>query len=151
MSQPQPDDAIRVGTTEREAAAAKLNLAFEEGRLTLAEHDERLSACFEAVTRGDLRALLADLPGAADVVEDGTAGTSIAAKPAARPPVPERTRQELLRAIWLPWAGVSMLVTMIWVLVGDLSYFWPIWVIGPWGAVNLMATLGIWANQRRDQ
>lgn len=153
MSQPQPDDAIRVGTAEREATAARLNTAFEEGRLTLAEHDDRLSACFSAVTRGDLRALVSDLPGSDLPFADASStapASAVVPRPAAKPPANERSQKEMLSAIWVPWAGVAVLVTMIWLLSGDLTYFWPIWVIGPWGAVNVMASLGIWANKRRD-
>lgn len=148
MSQPQPDDAIRVGTAEREAAAARLNEAFEEGRLTLVEHDERLTACFSAVTRADLRALLADLPGDNDL--GATTQSAVVARQPAQPPANERTQKEMLNAIWVPWASVAVLVTMIWLLAGDLTYFWPIWVIGPWGAVNIMASLSIWVNKRGD-
>lgn len=147
MSQPQPDDAIRVGTAEREATAARLNEAFEEGRLTLAEHDERLSACFSAVTRADLRVLVEDLPESIDIAPNEGA---LEPRPRAKPPANERSQKEMLSAIWVPWSGVAVLVTMIWLLTGDLTYFWPIWVIGPWGAVNVMASLGIWASNRGD-
>jgi hypothetical protein len=143
---------MRVGTAEREAAAAKLNEAFEEGRLTLAEHDERLSACFNAVTRADLRALVADLPDGQAVIGESTAA-ALTPRPKASPPAKERSQREMLSAIWVPWAGVAVLVTMIWLLTGiggDFGYFWPIWVIGPWGAVNVMASLGIWANKHTD-
>jgi hypothetical protein len=34
---------------------------------------------------------------------------------------------------------------VIWFLVslttGELIYFWPIWVAGPWGAVNIGLTI----------
>lgn len=139
---------MRVGTAEREATAARLNEAFEEGRLTLAEHDERLSACFSAVTRGDLRALVVDLPG--DDVTSVPSSAVVASRAPVKPPANERSQREMLSAIWVPWAGVAALVTMIWLLTGDLTYFWPIWVIGPWGAVNVMASMGIWANKRSE-
>ena len=38
----------------------------------------------------------------------------------------------------------ALLVTTIWLLTslaGGVHAFWPIWVIGPWGAVLLARTL----------
>ena len=55
-------DPMRVSDAERDRAAATLRQHFTEGRLTLAELDERLTAALTARTAGDLRCLLADLP-----------------------------------------------------------------------------------------
>lgn len=66
---------------------------------------------------------------------------------------PERDRSEVvaarrrkLRAGWTSWLGVSVLVNVIWFaswVAGGSSptYYWPIWVMGPWGAVMVLATL----------
>lgn len=53
----------RVGNTEREAAIAALNQHWQAGRLDPAEHERRTTAAYAAVTKGDLDALFADLPG----------------------------------------------------------------------------------------
>ena len=53
----------RVGNTEREAAIAALNEHWQAGRLDPAEHERRTTAAYAAVTRSDLDALFADLPG----------------------------------------------------------------------------------------
>jgi hypothetical protein len=53
----------RVGNAEREAAVAALNEHWQAGRLDPAEHERRTTAAYAAVTRGDLNALFADLPG----------------------------------------------------------------------------------------
>jgi hypothetical protein len=53
----------RVGNAEREAAIAALNEHWQAGRLDPAEHERRTTAAYAAVTRGDLGALFADLPG----------------------------------------------------------------------------------------
>jgi hypothetical protein len=42
------------------------------------------------------------------------------------------------RAAWASWAGVSLLCFVIWLIsAGAGTYFWPIWVAGPLGAVLL--------------
>jgi hypothetical protein len=55
---------MRVGDAEREATAAELREHYASGRLTLDELNERLDQAFAAKTRGDLNALLRDLPSA---------------------------------------------------------------------------------------
>lgn len=54
-------DNIRVGHSEREAVTELLQSAAAEGKLTLAELDERLEAALQAKTYGDLQPLVADL------------------------------------------------------------------------------------------
>jgi len=51
-----------------------------------------------------------------------------------------------IKAAWASWAGVSVLMLVIWGATwvstgGGASYFWPVWVIGPWGAGMLIWTL----------
>jgi hypothetical protein len=55
---------MRVGDAEREAVAAELREHFASGRLTQDELNERLDQAFAAKTRGDLHALMTDLPSA---------------------------------------------------------------------------------------
>jgi hypothetical protein len=55
---------MRVGDAEREATAAELREHYASGRLTLDELNQRLDQAFAAKTRGDLDALLRDLPSA---------------------------------------------------------------------------------------
>jgi len=55
---------MRVGDAEREATAAELREHYASGRLTLDELDERVDKAFAAKTRGDLDALMRDLPAA---------------------------------------------------------------------------------------
>jgi Domain of unknown function (DUF1707)/Cell wall-active antibiotics response 4TMS YvqF len=52
---------IRASDGDREAAAARLNEAVGDGRLTLQEFSERLDQAYAARTRGELAALTADL------------------------------------------------------------------------------------------
>jgi hypothetical protein len=53
---------IRASDGDREAAAARLNEAVGDGRLTLQEFSERLDRAYAARTRGELASLTADLP-----------------------------------------------------------------------------------------
>jgi hypothetical protein len=55
--------AVRASDAEREKTAALLRRHYSEGRLTLAELEERASASYQARTLGELRVLTADLPG----------------------------------------------------------------------------------------
>jgi hypothetical protein len=62
------DDRFRASDADRDSAVALLRVHFAAGRLTAGELDERLSAALGAKTLGDLRLVLADLPGAGDIV-----------------------------------------------------------------------------------
>lgn len=55
-------DELRIGTAERESAVKILSDHMAEGRLSLEEYEERMSAALEAKVRGDLRVLFTDLP-----------------------------------------------------------------------------------------
>ena len=57
------DDSIRVSDADRDRVAAQLRDHFAAGRITPGELDERLSAALNAKTFGDLRRIMADLPG----------------------------------------------------------------------------------------
>ena len=56
------DDQMRVSDRDRERVTAQLCDSFAEGRLTLEELDERITAALTARTVGDLRRVTADLP-----------------------------------------------------------------------------------------
>jgi hypothetical protein len=56
-------DAIRAADADREAIAELLRKHHIEGRLTDEEYDGRLEQCMSAKTLGELRTLVADLPG----------------------------------------------------------------------------------------
>ncbi len=67
MTESRPDpiaDALRLRASDadRERVAGLLRDAYAEGRLSHAEHDERLTKTYEATTYADLVPLLADLP-----------------------------------------------------------------------------------------
>ncbi|MCW0211850.1 MAG: DUF1707 domain-containing protein [Pseudonocardia sp.] len=62
---------LRISDADREAAAQQLNTAMSEGRITLAELEDRLGIVYAAKTFAELEPPLADLPGAAVVPPQG--------------------------------------------------------------------------------
>jgi hypothetical protein len=56
------DRDVRASNAEREKAVELLQRALGEGRITMAEFEERVAAAYAAKTRGDLDVLTADLP-----------------------------------------------------------------------------------------
>jgi Domain of unknown function (DUF1707) len=56
------DDRIRISDADRERVTARLRDHYAEGRLTLDELDERVTATLQAKTAGELHPIVADLP-----------------------------------------------------------------------------------------
>lgn len=132
---------IRAGDLDRERVAESLRRHFADGRLTSEEFDERLSAAYAARTMGQLADLLADLPpdrAPSAVLRPG--GSIAVGRPGLHP---------VLRAAWVgsvaTYLTVSLLCAFIWLVTSPGEYFWPIWVIGPWGIVMF----GGWLTVRR--
>ena len=128
-----PDPRQRASDADRDAVAAELREAFAEGRLTQDEFEARLDQVHAARTYGDLSPITADLPAPTTPV------------PAVRDDAVAR-RSRTLRAGWASWLGVAVMVNIIWFASwaagGESpSYYWPIWVMGPWGAAMVIATL----------
>lgn len=63
-----PTDRLLASDADRARYADRLGDAFAEGRLTREEYDERLTATMSGRTYGDLKNVLADLPGAGSLV-----------------------------------------------------------------------------------
>jgi hypothetical protein len=73
------DLELRAADADRDRAAAVLSGALATGRLTSAEHAERLDAVYAAKTMGDLAPLTRDLPA------EGGAGRLRPQRPRRRP------------------------------------------------------------------
>ena len=138
---------MRAGDADRERVAERLRLALDEGRLNLHEYDERLQQTYLARTYGELDALLADLPAAPGQLAP-TPTTSTATSrwvPGPNGTYSVATRRWLIET-WQPWVGAVSTCVAIWgvtcLVAGELIYFWPGWVAGPWGAVLLVRTMG---------
>jgi hypothetical protein len=110
------------------------------GRLTLAEYEERLAHVYETKTLGGLAELTADLP----PLHARTPAPAPAASAPARANAcgPWGASRD---SAWSAWLRTALIVLGIWLVTslatGALLFFWPIWVIGPWGAVLLARTV----------
>lgn len=127
VAAPGSDRTIRASDQEREAVVTALGEHTSAGRLTMAEFEERAGAAYAAQTLADLDVLTHDLP----VVRT--------------PPAPTAQRTWVHGAAWSKWFSVSVICTTIYLLSslagGQLHYFWPFWVIVPWG-VSLLFRAG---------
>ncbi|WP_336081450.1 DUF1707 SHOCT-like domain-containing protein [Nocardia sp. SSK8] len=130
----------RASDAERDAIVAQLGTHLADGRLDLAEYDQRVAKVYATTTRDELAVVLSDLPAVATP----------------QPAAPARVRSGKRLPVWQrieagSWLGVSAIVVTIWALVslsaGELTYFWPMWVIGPWGAVLVFRMVTGWESQ----
>ena len=142
-----PEAHLRAADSDRAAVAAVLGRHMADGRLTVDEYDERLSRAYAARTYGELDALTADLPSthrppAVQPVAHGGPDPMRACGPMSGP----WHGHGSTGAAWRSWLRTALIVVTIWAVASiastSLLYFWPIWVIGPWGAVLLSQTLG---------
>ncbi len=137
---------LRAADSDRAAVADLLGRHMSAGRLTLDEFDERLTRAYAARTFGELDELTADLP----AVEAGRPPVPAHPQPAAPVPTGESAIShghgwDDAHSSWRSWLSTSLIVIAIWATISlanwELLYFWPIWVIGPWGAVLLAQTI----------
>jgi hypothetical protein len=144
---------MRAADADRERVLEVVRQGHAEGRLSTPEFYERLDAVYQAKTYEELEKLVVDLPPA------GTPMQSPVPQPAAAVSRPEPVRSSTrmpseLRGLRATWATVVSINLVIWLILaagqGDNPYFWPIWVAGPWGVVNLGITLTWWLNRNSD-
>ena len=135
-----PEPHLRAADADRTAVAEILGRHMSAGRLTMDEYDERLARAYTAKTYGELDQITADLP-----------STDVAPRPAAAPAAPAAPAAHAPGGwdadphSWRSWLTTSLIVLVIWAATSlatwEFLYFWPVWVIGPWGAVLLAQTL----------
>lgn len=150
MSDPVP--STRTSDADRDRVAQLLQEHFAQGRLDHEEFTERLGRAYKARTVDELDLVTRDLPerdlaevrGAAPRREEGA-------------PAPVLTlRDPALMVPWMLYAGVNVLCFVIWLilfLTTEYDYPWFLWVLGPWGIVMGVATVGVLASGRgrRDE
>jgi len=135
---------LRISDAERETIVERLGHHLTAGRLTITEFDERVALVYRATTQDDAGAVLADLPPTPAPTPPRPAGNTVT-----------RLRLPLHQRIeWGAWAAVGSINLAVWALVSlgtmSLIYFWPIWVVVPWGIVLAVRTaLGIEAGPGR--
>lgn len=120
----------RVGDLERDAVAAELAEQAALGRLTVAEHSERVLAALSARTRADLSPLLADLPPAPSQL--------LAARERAA-----RRRRAAAVAVLVPWLLVCSGLWLLWWMLGSDNSWWPVWPTLGWGVPTLVTAHGL--------
>jgi hypothetical protein len=139
---------VRASNAEREAFAHTVSIASQDGRLTVTEADDRLTAIYAATFREELPEIVADLPGDTWPAESNAT------------PMEKPTRSKV-------WNGA--LVTHA-VIVGVLAtgaigawrhsgvpFFWPAWPLG-WLGISVLVHyrirrrrarwLGNWGSRR---
>jgi hypothetical protein len=117
----RPTDLMRVGDADRTVVADQLSAHFAQGRLTVAELDERLAVTWQARTRADLAVPLRDLPAADEApsvprprrVPSPTARIGLAAHAAAY--------VVIISGLWIVWALTAG------------GHPWPVWPMLGWG------------------
>ena len=139
---PGSDPQMRASDADRDATVVILNKAFTDGRLSQAEHEQRMTAAYAAVTMGELTKLTSDLPAISPPPPPGP--------PAVSAHTPDEIRGQYknssIRAQWISWAGLSAFMIAIWLISAfsgdgfELYYFWPFWVIVPTGIFLLVRT-----------
>ncbi len=117
------DDRIRASDADRDRVTAQLRDHFAAGRITPSELDERLSAALSAKTFGDLRHIMADLPGPAPVplqaAQRPQRATPAWAVHPRRPPFPPLILLGLLAALLISGAG-----WLLAILINVMLVFW---------------------------
>ncbi|MGH8775157.1 MAG: DUF1707 SHOCT-like domain-containing protein [Jiangellaceae bacterium] len=139
---------MRASDADRERITAVLRDAHADGRLPQDELLERLEATYRARTYGELDHLVADLP------RPRPPAAAVAPRPVAAPVArPAKGLSGFLTFNWWAWGCAVAINLVVWLLVsignGSVSYFWPMWVAGPWGALLAVWTLA--ENERRNR
>jgi Domain of unknown function (DUF1707) len=118
------DDSIRVSDADRDRVTGQLRDHFAAGRITPGELDQRLSAALNAKTFGDLRRIMADLPGPVPAPL-GAAPPPLRAPPAwavrRHPPFPPLILLVLLAALLIPGTG--------WLLAAFVNVILLFWLM----------------------
>lgn len=125
---PMPE-RMRVSDADRQQVAGHLETAFGEGRLSVADFDDRVRQAWSASTHGDLARLTADLP----------AVRPAAPVPSAPAENPDDTARKLLRG----WFIVTFINVAVWFVIALNEGFtevhpWWIWVALTWPVVALV-------------
>jgi hypothetical protein len=129
---------MRAADRDRTSVAEALGRHMADGRLTVEEYEERVGRAYAARTYGELAEVTADLPSPpVPAATPRVAPRQVPAGPRGRgawgPPA--------YRGAWAGWRTVALIVLAIWlatsVAAGGLIYFWPFWVLVPWGLVLL--------------
>ena len=136
-----PPELMRASDVDRKAVADRLNAAHDAGMLTLTEFDTRVGAAWQAVTRGELARLTADLPEVTDRPAVRPAEPPAPARPAAT--VARRGSPTAMRVLYTVWASILAVNVVVWLLVcvtnREVVYPWFAWLLVPGAALGAIS------------
>jgi len=118
---------------DRERCASLLARHYVAGRLTLAELEARLDRARVGRTRGELAAVVADLPRPS---RTRAVGAWI-----------DRADRLLLQAHAMTFVAINLLLIAVWALAGGHD-FWPAWALVPTAVLLAWHAGGSWAVRR---
>lgn len=144
------NDHIRISDADRDRVTARLRDHFAEGRLTADELDERIDATLGAKTAGDLRRVMADLPGPPPVPAAAQQPPPGAGYPA--PPAPAwvaRRRPRFAPVVLLAVLGALLLSGPGWPVLWPVKLFLLFWVV--FLATGMLASARFRRRMRRGR
>ena len=147
---PEQVDTMRAADTDRHQVAEQLKAALDEGRLSLAEYDDRVREAYAARTYAELLVLIDDLPRA------GMSAADVNAQRAAELKREARRMPMALMVLWTIWGAVAAVNVVVWLIVAATTgfdlYLWPVWLLVP-GAALAAVTVGVQSirQRRREQ
>ncbi|WP_035697157.1 DUF1707 SHOCT-like domain-containing protein [Glycomyces tenuis] len=135
---------LRISNADRDGAIEQLQKALDEGRIDLAEFDERSKTAYEAKTNAELDLIFADLPTArADGKAVQRAETAAEdAEPVAAAEADEGLRfSGMMRA--LIWVACTTVPIWLFVMIdtGETQGFWPLWPLISLGGIAVAQRL----------
>lgn len=145
MSDPVP--SMRTSDAERDRVAQLLQEHFANGRLDHEEFTDRLGRVYKSRTVDELATVTNDLP--ERDLADFRGAAPADRESAVAPPI--SMRDPALMVPWALYAGVNVLCFVIWLilfLTSGHEYPWFLWVLGPWGIVMGVVTVGVLASQK---
>ena len=119
-----PRAQLRASDADRQAVVEQLRTYVAEGRLTMAEFEERSSATYASRTYGDLWRVTSDLP--APTPARTASGPPVRQRPEGRAP---QKHPHLLSGVTGTLIVINGFLVLIWLLTSPGGYFWPIWPI----------------------
>ena len=141
-------ESLRAADADRHEIAERLKAALDEGRLSLAEYDERVRDAYGARTYADLLVLVADLPKA------GLSAADVSARRAAEIRRQARKLPMALMVLWTVWGAIAAVNVAVWFLlvvtVESEIYPWPVWLLVP-GAALAASTVGVQSIRRQQR
>ncbi|GAB1644920.1 DUF1707 domain-containing protein [Krasilnikovia sp. MM14-A1259] len=146
--QPERVETMRAADSDRQQIADRLKMSLDEGRLSLAEYDDRVREAYAARTYADLLVLVNDLP------EPGLSAADVSARRAAEARRAARRLPTALMVLWTVWGALAAVNVAVWLIVaatvGTDVYVWPVWLLVPGVALGAV-TIGVQEIRRRHR